>query len=183
LPVRANYPNTVGVKVGAKGSEMAQRINRLSARTVKTICTKGRHADGGGLYLIVDKNIAKRWAFLYRDRRTHKLREMGLGGVAAVPLAKAREKAAEARTHLSAGRDPLAARRASESDDAEHGRSFGAVADALIKSMEPSWKNPKHRAQWKMTLGVYCSPLRDLPIDQITTEDVLADHSAPGLDK
>src|SRR5262249_42714071 len=39
---------------------------------------------------------------------------------------------------------------------------------------EPSWRNPKHRAQWKMTLRVYCKPLRHLPIDQITTEDVLA---------
>ena len=103
-----------------------------------------------------------------------KLREMGLGGLAVVPLAKAREKAAEARAHLAAGRDPLAARKASENDNLEEGRSFGAVADALIKSMEPSWKNPKHRAQWKMTLRVYCKPLRELPIDHITTEDVLA---------
>ena len=174
LPARPNHPNTVGVKVGAKGSDMARQINRLNARSVQTIRTKGRHADGGGLYLVVDRNVAKRWVFLYRDRRTHKLREMGFGGLASVPLAKAREKAAEARAHLAAGRDPLAARRASESDDAEEGRSFGAVADALIGSMEPSWKNPKHRAQWKMTLGVYCKPLRDLPVDQITTEDVLA---------
>ena len=40
--------------------------------------------------------------------------------------------------------------------------------------MEPSWKNPKHRAQWRMTLQVYCKPLRHLPVDQISTEDVLA---------
>ena len=40
--------------------------------------------------------------------------------------------------------------------------------------MEPSWKNTKHRAQWQMTLRVYCKPLRDLPVDQITTEDVIA---------
>jgi Arm DNA-binding domain len=141
---------------------MAQQIYRLSARTVQTICTKGRHADGGGLYLVVDKNAAKRWVFLYRNRRTHKLREMGLGGVAAVPLAKAREKAAEARTHLAAGRDPLAARRSSEGDDAEVGRSYGAVADALIKSMEPSWKNPKHRAQSELeAYARACLTIRD----------------------
>jgi len=153
---------------------MARQINRLNARSVQTIRGKGRHADGGGLYLVIDRNASKRWVFLYRDGRTHKLREMGFGGLAAVPLAKAREKAAEARAHLAAGRDPLAARKACQNDHAEHDRSFGAVADALIESMEPSWKNRKHRAQWKMTLCVYCKPLRGLPVDQITTEDVFA---------
>ena len=98
---------------------MPRQINRLNARSVQTIRAKGRHADGGGLYLVIDRNAAKRWVFLYRDRRTHKLREMGLGGLAAVPLARAREKAAEARAHLATGRDPLAARRACESEDTE----------------------------------------------------------------
>ncbi|HEY8248407.1 MAG TPA: integrase arm-type DNA-binding domain-containing protein [Hyphomicrobium sp.] len=55
---------------------MPRQINRLSSRTVQTIARRGRHADGAGLYLIVDKSGAKRWAFLYRDRRTKRLREM-----------------------------------------------------------------------------------------------------------
>jgi integrase len=99
---------------------------------------------------------------------------MGLGGVTTVPLLKAREKAAEARAQLAAGRDPLGEKKTSASEDGEIPRSFGAVADALIGSMEPSWKNPKHRAQWRMTLQVYCKPLRHLPVDRISTEDVLA---------
>jgi len=69
---------------------------------------------------------------------------MGLGGLATVTLARAREKAAEARAHLAARRDPLVVRKASQSDT-EAEQSFGAVADALIESMEPSWKNPEHR--------------------------------------
>src|SRR5215218_8171793 len=39
--------------------------------------------------------------------------------------------------------------------------------------MGPSWRNEKHRAQWKMTLSVYCLPIRSVPVAQITTEDVL----------
>jgi integrase len=151
---------------------MPRQINKLSARSVKTITKIGRHADGAGLYLIVDGGGAKRWVFLYRDRRTQKLREMGLGGLATVTLANAREKAAEARAHLAARRDPIVVRRSSQTE-IETEQTFGAIADALIASMEPSWKNPKHRAQWRMTLRVYCRPLRHLPVDQITTEDVL----------
>ena len=48
---------------------MARQINRLSARRVQTLADPGRHADGGGLYLVVDKREGKRWVFIYRCRR------------------------------------------------------------------------------------------------------------------
>ena len=58
----------------------------------------GRHADGEGLYLLVEGGGAKRWVFLFRwkapgEKGPGKLREMGLGGLSAVSLADAREKA------------------------------------------------------------------------------------------
>lgn len=47
---------------------MAKRLaNRLSARTVATLSKPGRHADGAGLYLVVDTSGAKRWVYLYRQ--------------------------------------------------------------------------------------------------------------------
>jgi len=148
---------------------MPREVNKLSARTVQTVTKKGRHADGGGLYLVVDKGGAKRWAFIYRDRRTQKLREKGLGGVGTVSLAKARDKAIKARAALAAGNDPI---NDGKSDYGEN-PTFGALADELVAALEPSWRNQKHADQWKMTLRVYCKPLRDLPVDKITTEDVL----------
>jgi integrase len=51
--------------------------------------------------------------------------------------------------------------------------TFGEAADALIESMSSSWRNEKHRAQWKMTLTAYCEPLRSKPVTDIGTEDVL----------
>jgi integrase len=51
--------------------------------------------------------------------------------------------------------------------------SFGEAADALVESMVPSWRNEKHRAQWKMTLTAYCGPIRSTPLGDISTEDVL----------
>lgn len=146
---------------------MAREINRLSARGVTALVTPGRHADGGGLYLVVDKSGAKRWVFLYR--REGRLREMGLGGLSAVPLAKARELAAGARGILQAGQDPIEAKRI----EAPRVWTFGEAADELIEAMAPSFRNAKHLAQWKMTLTEYAAPLREKAVDAITTEDVL----------
>jgi integrase len=39
--------------------------------------------------------------------------------------------------------------------------------------MRPSWRNDKHVAQWEMTLRDYAAPLRRLPVDKISTDDVL----------
>ena len=40
--------------------------------------------------------------------------------------------------------------------------------------MRSSWRNAKHAAQWEMTLLHYAAPIRRLPVDKITTEDVLS---------
>ena len=51
--------------------------------------------------------------------------------------------------------------------------AFAEAANALIESMEPSWRNPKHRAQWRMTLSVYCASIASRPVEGINTDDVL----------
>ena len=66
---------------------MARAVTRLSARTVATEIKPDRHADGDGLYLVVDASGAKRWLFMFR--RQGKLKEMGLGGLSTVALADA----------------------------------------------------------------------------------------------
>jgi integrase len=48
------------------------------------------------------------------------------------------------------------------------------LADQHIEAMAPNWRSPKHRAQWEMTLREYARPLHDKPVNEITTEDVLA---------
>lgn len=154
---------------------MAREIHKLSARTVSTLNMPGRHADGDGLYLVVDKGGAKRWIFLFRWRGpSHgagagKLREMGLGGANVVTLAQARNLAAKARADVKAGIDPIAAKKA----EAPKVVTFGDAADAFIEAMKPGFKNAKHIAQWEMTLKDYAATLRPLPVDQVDTEAVL----------
>ena len=145
---------------------MARKINRLNARAAATITKHGRHADGGGLYLSISPNGGRRWVFLYRWHG--KPTEIGLGSARDVTLARARELAAQARARLAESINPKDVRRPLG------GSTFGECADRLIEAMRPSWRNSKHAAQWEMTLRSYAGPLRRLPVDTITTEDVLS---------
>jgi integrase len=131
---------------------------------VATIAKQGRHADGGGLYLSISPNGGRRWVFLYRWHG--KATEMGLGSARVVTLARARELASQARARLAERINPMSARMALK------GSTFGECADKVIEAMRPSWRNEKHAAQWEMTLRDYAAPLRRLPVDMITTNDV-----------
>jgi integrase len=152
--------------LGQKDKAMARKINRLNARAVATITKRGRHADGGGLYLSISPNGGRRWVFLYRWHG--KPTEIGFGSARDVTLARARELAGQARAKLAEGINPKDTRRTSE------GATFGECADRLIEAMRPSWRNGKHAAQWEMTLRDYAAPLRRLPVDKIVTDDVLS---------
>jgi integrase len=148
---------------------VARTINRLSARCVSTVKKVGLHADGGGLYLRVDKSGSKRWAFIFRWRG--KRTEMGWGSVLTVSLVDARERAKEARQAILDGDNPIEKRRREGS--ARGLPTFGAAADKLIEDLSPQWKNAVHRAQWKTSLEVDAAALRPLPVASISTEDVL----------
>jgi integrase len=145
---------------------MSRQINRLNARAVATITKHGRHADGRNLYLSISPNGGRRWVFLYRWHG--KQTEIGLGSARDVTLGRARELASQARAKLAEGINPKDARRPSE------GATFGECADRLIEAMRPSWRSSKHAAQWEMTLRDYAARLRHLPVDKVTTDDVLS---------
>jgi integrase len=149
---------------------MAISLNRLTARTVSALSKPGRHSDGQGLYLVVDKGGAKRWVFLWRQ--AGRLREMGLGSVTAVSLARARDLAAAARARVAEGGDPIADRRVQPPTPPEV-VTFGKVSDDFIEAKSPSWKSAKHSDQWKMTLCEYCRSIRELPVQDVTTDHVL----------
>ena len=144
---------------------MAGKLHRLSARSVATTDTAGRHADGGNLYLNVTKTGARSWVFMFK--LAGKQREMGLGTLRDVPLARARELAAEARQTLSSGTDPIKVRKRADV------RTFGEIADAHIEAMKPSWRNAKHLYQWKSTLTKHAEPLRALPVADVGTAEIL----------
>jgi integrase len=164
---------------------MARQINRLSARKVQTLRDPGRHADGGGLYLVVDRASdsehlpAKRWVFIFRDpskppnaQGVRPQTEMGIGPLSSISLARARELAEAARAALKEGKSPLATRNAL-SAAAANIPTFGELAETVIESLESGWRNEKHRAQWRSTMATYCAPIASKPVNEVSTEDVL----------
>lgn len=151
---------------------MGREVNRLSARRVATLTEIGRHADGGGLYLVVDAAGAKRWVMLFRFGG--KRREMGLGPLGSVPLGKAREMAAAARELIAGGVDPIEARRTQpEAVAAPKIVTFGEVAEGYMADHKASWKNEQHRWQWRQTLEVQAAHVWKMPVADVTTDDVL----------
>src|SRR3546814_11362551 len=86
---------------------------------------------------------------------------MGLGALADVLLAVARELAASARQMVKDGLDPIEERKAAVAKAAEEAAtaarelegprtpSFGAFTDSYIDTHAEGWRNPKHRPQWR----------------------------------
>src|SRR3546814_19791350 len=69
-------------------SKMAGRaLNKLSAVQAAKITKPGRHSDGGGLYLFIDKHRRRRWIFMYA--KDGKRTELGLGSARDLSLANA----------------------------------------------------------------------------------------------
>ena len=102
--------------------------------------------------------------------------EIGLGkaGKGRVTLVEARAKAAEGRKLLDATPkiDPGAVWR---SKPAEKPSTFGEKADALLDRQDErllAGKNPKHRAQWRKSLGDLPKWFRNIPVGEIGPEDV-----------
>jgi len=154
---------------------MARGSNKLTSRLVAALKEPGRYGDGGGLYLQIGPTGAKSWLLRYMLNR--KAREMGLGAVALVPLAEAREKAIEARRLVKAGTDPLDARQAEQARarvESVKAITFTECAAAFIAAHEATWRNPKHRQQWSNTLTTYAGPVfGDLPVAAVDLALVL----------
>ncbi len=153
---------------------MVRTLNKLTDVKVRAERSPGRHSDGGGLYLNISPSGSKSWLFMWSTmtagsdgKPRQKRREMGLGAYPAVRLADARKKAEDFRKAVEEGRDPIAEREKAS----EH--TFAECADQFLASMEKSWRNDKHRAQWRMTLTEYCRPIGAKRVSEIGTEDVL----------
>lgn len=132
-----------------------------SARSVQTEKMVGYHRYGPGLYLQVAPGGSKAWIFKFKSPVSGKQREMGLGSVAILSLAKARERAIECRQQMLRGFDPIEERNSGRRlQQLEQARAitFQQAAEQCIESKKHEWKNAKHGQQWVNTLTTHAYP-------------------------
>ena len=84
-------------------------LTDTECRTLKPLAKSYKKADGQGMYLEVTPNGSKYWRLKYRYLGKEKL--LALGVYPDVGLKEAREKRAEARKILAAGKDPSAVKK------------------------------------------------------------------------
>ena len=141
--------------------------------------------DATGLYLIVgkpspDKASSRSWVFRYpRLDDPAKTRDMGLGSLADVSLADAKEKARLARNLRLDGKDPIAERDRDRADNAKKPTSFAEMLDRFIKTRAPSWWHRRASQNFRGSIDAYALPvIGHMALDNITINHVLAAMTA-----
>ena len=146
---------------------------KLTATGVKANLFKpGRYSDGDGLLLVVGAGGNGSW--VVRVQKDGKRRDIGVGAASKVTLALARQRAAEVRSQVEAGLDPVAQRRKAAGIP-----TFREAASQVHTEHKKTWRNGKHQAQWLRTLEVYAFPtLGDRQVSDIdgpAVREVLAE--------
>jgi hypothetical protein len=147
---------------------------KLTQIALKSLVKKpGRHSDGGGLYFRV-LGEGKAY-FVYRFTVAGRERETSIGPFPELSLAEARERHAELRKRVKVDKIDIIGEKsaAKTTPPVAATPTFGEVADLYVETHAPSWKNPKHVAQWRRAFSVHAKPIRSKPVDQVTTADVL----------
>ncbi len=144
---------------------------RLTAAGIKAIKSPGRYGDGFGLYLCVGKRQSRSW--IVRVQKSGRRRDIGLGSATKVSLAEARKRAAQVRSDIEAGIDPVAERRKAQGIP-----TFREAAVRVFEQNRKTWRNGHHQWQWMRTLEMFVFPaIGDLSVSEITApmiRDLLA---------
>jgi integrase len=147
----------------------------LTQKQIEKLNTPGRYRDGHQLYLQVQSPTNKSWLFRYTFGGRERF--MGLGPLHTIDLEEARERARQARKTLLDGSDPLALRAAEAAQRAlvaARSITFEKAAQQYYEAHEASWKNKKHRLQFRNSLRDYALPrLGKLPVADIDVGLVL----------
>ena len=139
---------------------------RLSAAFVRS-APPGRHCDGNGLYLYVQRTGTRSWIQRIVIRR--RKRELGLGSVHLVSLAEAREQALANRKLARAGGDPLAEKHRSVGVP-----TFAEAAKRVVEQKRAGWRSAAHARSWLRSLEIHAFPrIGKMPVSEVASADVL----------
>lgn len=144
---------------------MARELNRLNTKGIDAAKT-GKHADGGGLWLVKHDNGKAQW-FL-RVTVHGRRREMGLGTYPTVSLKDARTEAAKWRTVAARGLDPINERERERAASEKQLHLFEDVANDAFESRKAELKADGKAGRWFSPLKVHVLPkMGKKPIGEI----------------
>lgn len=127
-------------------------MGKLTAVQLRNLSEPGRYSDGEGL--ILKFFGAGRGSWIVRVQADGKRRDIGLGTLADVSLADAREAARLVRRETKIGVDVVLERKKERSEVP----NFKSAAELVHAENKVVWKNGKHQAQWINTLEAYVFP-------------------------
>lgn len=171
----------------------------MTPKGVLALKKEGYHADSEavGLYVQVayrqkdgklDKKhgVTRSWVYRYTsptvltEKGEKKVRWMGLGSCDVIPLAEARSLAKAARRLVTLGADPIEYRIATEAAEREvklreraSKMTFAACVEQYLAEHLVSFRNAKHKWQWKETLRRASDAFGDLNVGEIDTPMVI----------
>lgn len=134
---------------------MARAINRLSASGVKT-ASVGKHADGGGLWLVKNKDGGAKWVL--RVTVHGRRREMGLGAYPDRSLKEAREVADKWRAVVRQGLDPIKERERQRREAARNIHMLADIAHDAFESRKAELKGDGKAGRWFSPLELHVLP-------------------------
>jgi integrase len=152
---------------------MARGIHKLTGADLRRN-GPGLYGDGGGLWLqITQGRDGPNRSWVQRYTFDGRRREMGLGPLALVSLAEARDRSLQVRKLLFDGTDPIANRkteRATRLAEAAKVVTFDDCLAGYLAAHRDAWRNDKHAKQWDIPLRQSISPLIGrLPVGEIDT--------------
>ncbi|SFO39298.1 Phage integrase family protein [Roseovarius lutimaris] len=149
---------------------MGRAINRLSASGVKT-ASVGKHADGGGLWLVKREDGGAQWVL--RVTVHGRRREMGLGAYPDRSLKEAREVADTWRAVARQGLDPIKERERQRREAARNIHMLADIALDAFESRKAELKGDGKAGRWFSPLELHVLPkLGRVPVADIDQKDI-----------
>ncbi|WP_322867336.1 tyrosine-type recombinase/integrase [Aquicoccus sp. G2-2] len=149
---------------------MARALNRLSASEVKA-ASVGKHADGGGLWLVKREDGGAQWVL--RITVHGRRREMGLGAYPDRSLKEARAEAEKWRAMVRQGLDPIKERDRQRREAARNIHMLCDIARDAFESRKADLKGDGKAGRWFSPLELHVLPkLGKVPVADIDQKDI-----------
>jgi integrase len=147
------------------------KVTNLNERAL--LAKPGRHRVADNLFLKVLDATRAYWVVRYSVGGVN--REISLGSAHKVTRADATGRYHAIMADVNKGVDPLTQKRKAKASAAQPSAkpTFGQCCDAYLETHQTDWGSSKHVYQWTMTLTQYAAPIRDIPVNEIKTADIL----------